>query len=138
MRSFILLIVIALLALIGKTIPIKLLNDLVPQKSFAEVLTEAQSETLQAVKAEDLMNGDVSKVVLDSIKEGADAISDFIKEKKLTDNLKEVSKWMDRLSFAMPIVSIAMDLIFGKQTDPMLSVISDKIDKLQTRIDDYH
>jgi hypothetical protein len=60
------------------------------------------------------MNGDVSKVVLDSIKEGADAISDFIKEKKLTDNLKEVSKWMDRLSFAMPIVSIAMDLIFGK------------------------
>ncbi len=46
MRSFILLIVIALLALIGKTIPIKLLNDLVPQKSFAEVLTEAQSETL--------------------------------------------------------------------------------------------
>ena len=50
MRSFILLIVIAILLLIGQAVPIKFLDHLTPEKSFAETNIGSEiSSTLENV-----------------------------------------------------------------------------------------
>lgn len=145
MRSFILLIFIGLLALIGKTIPIKLLEHPAPKKSFAQVLTEAPgnqltpsdvSASLEGVDAEALMKGD-PKAVLNTFKAGAEVVSGILESKQLTGNLVKLAKGLSALSFALPVASIALELFLGSQPDPMLEEISNKLDSLSDKVDTY-
>lgn len=145
MRSFILLIVIGLLALIGKTIPIKLLEQPAPKNSFAQLLTEAPgkeytpsdlSASLEGFDAHALMKGE-TEAVFNTFKAGAEVVSGILESKDLTGNLAKLAKGLSALSFALPIASIALELFLGKQSDPMLVEISNKLDSLSAKVDTY-
>ena len=62
------------------------------------------------------MNGDAT-AVFSSIKDGTGAVGKLIQGGKLTSNLPQLAKEMNKLAFAIPIISITMDLTVGTKTE---------------------
>lgn len=92
---------------------------------------------LEGVDAKALMEGD-PKAIFGAFKSGVEVVSGILESKQLTKNLAKLAKGLSALSFAMPVASIALDLFFGEQKDPMLEEISNKIDFLEAKVDNYH
>lgn len=81
------------------------------------------------------MKGDV-KAIVGTVSTGVSLVTEVLKDEKFKKFAK-LAKGLTALSFALPIASIALDLVLGsdQEPDPMLAEISGKIDALSTKVD---